>query len=119
MSAFKVTVSFPKGSNEGTLVYEGANGPISATCWWDRSRIDDGTYERCSRTNMAESGHDSIHVAKAKVNGLEVNNRFIHHGSSTENSWGCIAAETAKIQLILPNIPKDAFNVTVVIATST
>ncbi|SDO20401.1 hypothetical protein SAMN05216328_1665 [Ensifer sp. YR511] len=118
MCAFKLTISFPAGKKEGTLTYEGTGGPISATCWWDVSRIDDGTYPECSRTKMDEYRVDSIFIANAKVNGRVVNNRFVHHGEGPGNSRGCIAVETDKIGRILNNItPKNAKNVEVIIKT--
>jgi hypothetical protein len=106
-----------QATETGKLTFSDAQGTITATCWWDKgNRVDAGTYPNCSKTTMDKLKIPAIYVAGAKSKTSGGNTIFIHRGAGPENSDGCFAVESNKMEQILGRItPSNGANVTVVI----
>lgn len=117
--AYAITVKRPKGAlvDEGTLEFKDGGVSITSKCWWDpNNRIDAGTYTKCSKTVFASKKIDAIYLpdAVSKVTGEK--QIFIHHGTSSANSLGCIAVDTENFKTLYSHIkPSNAQNVAVTI----
>lgn len=117
--SYTIEIQRPIGSqvDKGTLTLVDGGLSIKSDCWWDpNNRIDSGTYTKCSKTVMDSLKHDAIYLPDAisKVSGKK--EIFIHHGTSSTNSLGCIAVDTENFKTIYAHIkPMNGQNVTVVV----
>ena len=106
------TIEVKRGEKDGKLTCSAAK--VSTTCWWDlknkKGIIPAGTYKGCSATTMATKKHKSVFIPGVKGwSGI-----FIHPGTSSKASDGCIAIKPAEMDKLYNAIdPKDGKNVTV------
>jgi len=116
---YTITIERPKDpqAEQGILRFVDGGMQIVTQCWWDKNnRIDPSSYARCSKTHMARLGIPAIYLpdAVSKVTGEKA--IFLHHGSSPQNSLGCLAVSKADFDVLWAHItPQNAQNVTVVI----
>ena len=106
------TIDVTRGEKDGKLVCSAAK--VSTTCWWDMTNkkgvIPAGTYKGCSATTMATKKHKSVFIPG--VTGWS--GIFIHPGSSSKASAGCIVIKSKEMDKLYDAIdPKDGKNVTV------
>lgn len=116
MPTYSITVE--RGKTSGTLTYTGSI-TISTTCWWDLvKKIPARTYSGCSATTMAtkknSEGKPREAVYLPDVPGYK--GIFIHMGTSSAWSDGCIVIAESEIKKLYADIkPKNGTNVTVVV----
>lgn len=116
MADYNITVE--RGKTEGTLKYSGTF-ELSTKCWWDLvKKIPANSYSGCSATTMAKkknsAGEPREAIYLANVPGYK--GIFVHMGTSSAWSDGCIVIAEAQIKKIYNDVmPKDGRNVTVLI----
>ena len=111
------TINITRYEKEGILTFKTAKASVSTTCYWDlKKKIPTGIYSGCSATTMARKKNskkkprEGIYIPNVKgFAGI-----FIHMGTSSAWSDGCIVIKEAQVLKIYDAItPKDGRNVTV------
>ncbi len=117
--SYTININRPTGDliDKGTLTFTDGGLSITSDCWWDPSnRIDAGTYTKCSKTVMDTLKIDGIYLPDAISKASGKKEIFIHHGTSSKNSLGCVAVDTENFKTLYSHIqPKNGQNITVVI----
>jgi hypothetical protein len=117
--SYTIHINRPIGKDvdQGTLTFRDGGVSITSACWWDPgNRIKADTYRNCSKTVMATRPIDAIYLPDAVSKDSGDNQIFIHRGSSSANSLGCIAVDTANFEALYKHIqPMNGRNITVVV----
>ena len=126
MATYEITITRGPAADrksKGTLKYTGTI-THSCDCYWNKDkRIPVGTYERCSKTYMA----NALNSKKEQREGIYLpdvagySGIFIHYGTNLNDAsslavWskGCIVMDEDDVLKIWDDItPKDGFNVKV------
>lgn len=88
---------------------------FTTDCWEDPKRlIDAKDYVGCSTTIMHTKKHKAVYI-KPQQSG-DPKDIFIHPGSNPDDSDGCIVCAKARVEEIWETVPRDAQNITVIVA---
>ena len=80
-----------------TLLVDG-KPTVESKCWWDpQKRIEAKTYTACSTTRMDSKEHKSVFLPDEQTGMTGI---FIHPGTRSEDSDGCIVVPPAKMDAI-------------------
>lgn len=101
-------LSFWDNEPSGSIVTD----PLKRAAFWEDSSnlIPARRYTGCSATTMSTKGFKAIFIPDEQTgkNGI-----FVHQGSSSSHSDGCIVCDRSVVEFIYDRVPKNARNITI------
>ena len=82
--------------------------------WWEADNPIPGKhYTGCSTTLMATRGYKSVYLPDAQTGRKGI---FIHQGTGPGNSTGCIVCAKSKVETIYDTVPRNGWNILVIVS---